>query len=109
MNITEHLMVCGNEEAGEIAYAALEVAKAFSKILRFGSDDIHPERNITAIQVLVAELNDLEAVIEMLHESGIDLQGLHDREAIEAKKIKVRKYMLHAQIRGALQVPFLPK
>jgi hypothetical protein len=102
MNSTEHLLVCGQEEAGEIADAALAVAKAFSKSLRFGLDDIHPERQMTAIQVLVAELNDLEAIIEMLEESGIEFIGLHDRSAIDAKKSKVRNYMEYARERGRI-------
>lgn len=86
MNITEHLMVCGNEEAGEVAVAALAVAKALSKALRFGQTDTNPERNMTAVEVLAAELNDLEAAVEMLLEAGVPLPGLHDRDAIEAKK-----------------------
>lgn len=102
MNKLEYLLTCGQEESGEVAVAALNVAKAFSKSLRFGLDDIHPEREITALQVLVAELNDLEAVIEMLQEKGIELPGLHDRTAIDRKKEKVKKYMEYSKQRGTL-------
>jgi hypothetical protein len=102
MNITEHLMVIGNEEAGEVATAALAVAKALSKGLRFGQDDINPERNLSAVEVLAAELNDLEAMVEMLQEAGVPLPGLHHREAIEAKKRKVRNWMSYAEQRGSL-------
>ena len=103
MNTTEHLLTCGQEESGEVAVAALGVAKAFSKSLRFGLDDVHPERRLTALQVLVAELNDLEAVIEMLQEEGVELPGLHDRTAIDRKKEKVKKYMEYAKQRGVLR------
>ncbi len=102
MNYTEHTMVCGAEEAGEIATAALAVAKALHKGLRFGQDDINPERSATAVEVLAAELNDLEAVVEMLQEAGVPLPGLHDRAAIEAKKRKVRNWMSYAARRGSL-------
>ena len=102
MNAIEHLLTCGQEESGEVAVAALAVAKAFSKSLRFGLDDIHPERKITAAQVLVAELNDLEAIVEMLQEEGIELPGLHDRTEIDRKKEKVRKYMEYSRQRGTL-------
>lgn len=95
-------MVCGNEEAGEVAVAALAVAKALSKALRFGQTDTNPERNMTAEEVLAAELNDLEAVVEMLQDAGVPLPGLHDRDAIEAKKRKVRKLMGYAERQGSL-------
>lgn len=109
MNPLEHLQVCGSEEAGEVAVAAdelhraaLATAKAFCKCLRFGGADYNPERGLTTVEVLVAELNDLEAVVEMVQEAGLVLPGLHDRSAIEAKKEKVRKYMRHAAVRGTL-------
>lgn len=104
MNLTEHIMVVGNEEAGEVATAALAVAKALSKGLRFGQDDINPERGLTAVEVLAAELNDLEATVELLLEAGVPLPGLHDRAAIDAKKAKVRKWMQHAVQRGSLVI-----
>lgn len=59
MNTKEHVMVCGAEEAGEVAVAALAVQKALCKMMRFGKDDVNPERDLTAAQVLVVELNDL--------------------------------------------------
>ena len=72
-------------------------------MLRFGQDDINPERDLTAVQVLVAELNDLQGVIELLQER-IELPGLNDREAIEVKKAKVHKYMNYAYSHGTLQL-----
>lgn len=102
MNTTEHTMVCGAEEAGEVATAALAVAKALHKGLRFGQNDINPEREATSVEVLAAELNDLTAVVEMLQEAGVPLPGLHSRDAIEAKKRKVRDWMQYAKQRGAL-------
>jgi hypothetical protein len=103
MNEVEHKMVVGAEEANEVATAALAVAKALNKMMRFGKDDTNPERQLTAAQVLVAELNDLEAAVEMLTEAGIPLDGLHDRGAIDAKKAKAEKYMGYAVKVGTLQ------
>lgn len=108
MNEAEHKMVVGAEEAGEVAVAAMAVAKALSKMMRFGTGDTNPERGVTAAQVLVAELNDLEAAVEMLAEAGVPLVGLHDRGAIDAKKAKVEKYMEYAEAAGALQRPTSP-
>lgn len=102
MKLLEHLLVCGMEEAGEITTASLAVAKAFSKVLRFGPGDINPMRRKTAVGVLVAELNDQEAVIELLQEAGLLLPGLHDREAIERKKDKVRHFIKHAEQNGTV-------
>ena len=105
MNTIEYLEVCAEEEAGEVAVAALGVAKAISKALRFGLTDINPERLQTATEVLVAELNDLEAVVEMLQEAGVKLPGLHDREAIEAKKKKVSAMVTYsAKVNGLTSV-----
>ena len=95
MNATEHLKVIASEEAGEVAHAAILLQKALCKMMRFGDNDINPERGLTATQVVVAEFNDLIASIEMLEEAGIKLPGLYDREAVDKKKRKV-KYMMNA-------------
>lgn len=109
MNEKEHVMVCGSEEAGEVAEAALilvnaalDVQKALCKMMRFGENDINPSLQLQTPQVLVNELNDLQGVIEMLQELGVDLTGLGDRAAIDAKKAKVRRYMQRAVEQGAL-------
>lgn len=102
MNTVEHLLVCGAEEAGEIVDAALRLQKRFCKSLRFGNDATNPDTNITAIEHLIAELNDLEAVVELLVESGVNMIGLHDRGAITEKKAKVRACMQEAINNGTL-------
>ena len=102
MNTKEHVMVCGAEEAGEVAVAALAVQKALCKMMRFGKDDVNPERDLTATQVLVAELNDLQGAIELLQDAGVELPGLGDRGAIEAKKRKILHYMGYAEAHGTL-------
>ena len=102
MNTMEHLLVCGAEEAGEVALAALELQKRFCKSLRFGNHAVNPETDITGIDHLITELNDLEAVVELLVESGVNMIGLHDRGAISAKKAKIRACMQVAIKNGVL-------
>jgi hypothetical protein len=102
MNTKEHTMVCGVEEANEVATASLAVAKALSKMLRFGQENIVPFNNLNIREHLANELNDLEACVEMLIEAGVELPGLHDRQAIQSKKLKVKHYMQFAKNQGVL-------
>jgi hypothetical protein len=119
MNTQEHLVVVCSEEAGEVAEAALglpcpqsqEIAmtalhlqKACCKLMRFGGSDINPERGLNAIEVFVAEFNDLIGSVELLQESGVELPGLYDRGMIDAKKDRVRHYMEYAMYRGSISV-----
>jgi len=107
MNLNEHLFVVAGEEATEVASAALDLthelnkaaldlSKVFSKVLRFGTKGVYQLTQQTTINELIGELNDLEAVVEMIIEAGIELPGLHDRKAIDNKKEKVRYYMKEA-------------
>src|SRR4051812_44414709 len=90
MNETEHLLTCLLEECSE-------VIKDCSKSLRFGLDD----RNVldpsgpTNRERIVAELNDLVAVVELLEERG-HLQIWESDGLKEAKKQKVLSFMEYA-------------
>jgi hypothetical protein len=103
MNVSEHLITCLAEESGEIAQIAGRISQAAHKALRFGLNDGYPGTNRTNLRDMVQEFNDLIGVIELMHEEGIVLDGLYDRAAIEAKKEKVRMYMVYAEDRGCLQ------
>lgn len=114
MNVMEHLLVVANEESGEVAEAALfaamafpalGAAKVFDKLLRFSPHGIHPITQQTAIEMLVMELNDLQALVEMVQEAGLALPGLRDRNAIDAKKAKVRMLMRESAMQGTLTLP----
>ncbi len=104
MNSAEHLLTCVNEESGEIAQIALRLSQATCKALRFGLDDGYPGTDRTNRMDLVREVNDLIGALEGLVEAGVELPGLFDRAAIEAKKAKISKWMEHAKARGALHV-----
>lgn len=103
MNVVEHVSVCAAEEAGEVATAALAVQKALCKLLRFGPDSTNNGELPSNAESLAAELNDLQGAVEMLIEWGVELPGLGDREAIEAKKAKIRRHMNYALQCGTLQ------
>lgn len=96
MNVTEHLIDCIAEESSEVVQAAM-------KINRFHVDGCYPDGRGN-VEVMVQELNDLQAVVELLIERGVELPGLGDRTVIEAKKKKVASMMLIAAKRGCLQV-----
>jgi hypothetical protein len=97
MNTTEHLLTCLGEEGCEVAQ---DVAKA----LRFGLDD----RNVlnptgpTNRERIVAELNDLAAVIEMLVMRGVIPKDWPNPAALKAKQQKVEKFLDYARSVGAL-------
>ena len=93
MNRTEHLLVCLAEECAEVGQAA-------AKALRFGLDDGYPCTDRTNEGDLLNELNDLFAVVEMLHDVGIWWRI--DSEAVAAKKAKIEKFMEYAEQRGTL-------
>jgi NTP pyrophosphatase (non-canonical NTP hydrolase) len=86
MKRKENILICLTEECAEIIQIA-------DKALRFGLDNVRPRRETTNRQELVKELNDLLGVVELAQEEGIELPGLYDRQAIEAKKEKVLKYI----------------
>ena len=92
---TEHLLACLAEEGSEIA-------KEACKSIRFGLADKNPTIKDAPPQwrKIADEVNDLEAVIEMLRERG--LLPFCSRNAIEEKKAKVLHYMGYARDAGAL-------
>ena len=93
MDKKEHLLTCLAEECAE-------VQQAVAKALRFGLDDGYPGTDRTNEVDLFNELNDLFAVVEMLHDVGIWWRI--DSEKVAEKKAKIEKFMLHAEQRGTL-------
>lgn len=104
MNESEHLLTCVNEECAEVAQIALRIVQATDKALRFGLDDGYPNTDRTNRSDLVREFNDLVGALEGLQAVGVELPGLFDRAAIDAKKTKIIHWMKHAEERGALDV-----
>ena len=98
MNKTEYLLTCITEEGGEISQAA-------AKCLRFGMFDTHPKNdNVPNVNLLVNEINDMLGVAELLKESGFTVFGkIGDREAIDAKKEKVIRWMDYSRELGLVE------
>jgi hypothetical protein len=97
MNRAQHLMGVTGEEASEIAQMT-------SKINRFGMNEIFPDpinnaENLTNAQRMHKELDDLQAMIEILNEEcGLGYKP--NRKRIKAKKAKVEKYYQYSKLLG---------
>ena len=97
MNTTEHLLTVLGEEGAEIA-------QDVSKCLRFGLDDVNvlnPSGPTNRFR-LVAELNDLVAMADMLAGMGVIPANWSNPEKQKEKVSKVRKFMEYARKQGAL-------
>ena len=97
MNTNEHLLVCLSEEA-------TEVSQIVDKALRFGLDyrNVLNPTGPTNRERLIEELNDLQAVINMLINQGLLPDNWWDAEKQKAKCEKVFKFMLYAREKGTL-------
>lgn len=100
MERKEYYFTCLNEEAGEVIQASC-------KCQRFGELDGYPNTERTNISDLTKELNDVLAVVELLQEEGVVFDGLFNREQIEAKKERVKKWFQHSMKMGTLNEPIL--
>ena len=96
MTKQEHLLVILSEECAELS-------KEASKALRFGLNDHEPEKTETNAQRIVAEFNDLFAIIGMLKDINcLDEKELVNIKAIQAKQKKVEKWFKYSQSVGTL-------
>ena len=96
MNRRKHLYTILQEECAE-------VVQAVSKIKRFGITNIQPKTGKCNFDILIEELNDVLAMVEMLEEDGLPLSGeVPDRERIVKKKAQVEKYLEYSRGTGDL-------
>ncbi len=95
MNKTEHLLTCLAEECAEVGQAA-------AKALRFGIGDMPPNGGLPNNEYIVREVNDVLAIIELLIDHGLKLDGIGDQVSIDEKKAKVAHFMEYAEKRGTL-------
>lgn len=79
----------------QVAEEASEVAQAASKCMRFGTTHTWHTVTGTAQQRLYQEFLELMALIEMCQDAGLIpiCDDEPDREILEAKKVKVEKYI----------------
>lgn len=93
MTTTEYLLSCLIEECAEVIQRA-------TKAQRFGLDEVQPEQLRTNQERLALELADLTGTIELLKDEGIRLPI--SGNAIEAKIVKVKKFMDYSRELGVL-------
>lgn len=97
MTRQEYLLTILSEECAE-------VIQEISKALRFGLEEIYPEKGITNSERITAELHDIIAVVEMLRN-----EGCLEREdiikvlaAIKVKQGKIEEYLRYSKKCGTL-------
>jgi len=96
MNVIEHLLMKTTKEAGEVAQMA-------GKCRIFGVENRNSEcADQSNIELLIAETNDLLAIIEMLGDQDISIAMFGNREHIALKRKKVKVWMEHARNLGTL-------
>lgn len=88
----------------QMAEECNEVAQRISKALRFGLDEKQPDHLTDNADRIVQEFNDLMAVVDMLQDEGVlkipaDTQSFQ----IQAKKIKIEKYLDYSKQCGILE------
>lgn len=104
MNLTETYLTILGEEAVEVALA---MTIRTSKALRFGLTEAYQGQNQNNAERVAQEMADLTGIYEMLVEAGA-LPPI-DRDLVEAKKEKVRKYTAYSVARGLVSgSPFPP-
>lgn len=94
MHEEQYLLACLAEECAE-------VAQRCTKALRFGIGEVQPGHEKDNYARLWGELQDLQAVAEMLSEHVG--RGNTVREEIEAKKVRVREFMRYSRDLGTLR------
>lgn len=100
MNREQHLVGILGEEGSE-------VTQMTSKINRFGMHEVFPDPinnadGLTNAERTHKELDDLQAMVEMLNDE-CGLGYVPNRERIEAKKIKVNKYYEYSKQLGLVK------
>lgn len=98
MTRTEHLLTILAEDCTEIGQRA-------SKALRFSLAEVQPGQELSNADRIMYEFYDLLAIMEMLEDDGI-FPAIWQRNvaAIEAKKAKVERFLLHSAEVGTLTV-----
>lgn len=95
MTRSDHLLTILAEES-------VEVAQRATKALRFGISEVQPSQTLDNAERIVEEYADLVATIEMLEAAGLLRMGETFRDQVEAKKIKVERYLAYSRAQGRL-------
>ena len=95
MNKQEYLLTCIAEECGELQHAIF-------KMLRFGTEDRHPDGGDTNVENFFKELTDLVAVIDLAEQEGVLPEVQTPEQGIQAKQEKVLEFMEYSEVQGTL-------
>jgi hypothetical protein len=88
-----------------LAEECTEIGQRASKAIRFTAEEVQPGQELTNAERIMYEFRDLQAVMEMLEDEGVLPSIWHrDVAAIEAKKAKVERFLLHSAAVGTLAV-----
>lgn len=96
MNLQQHMLLLLMEECCEVAQNA-------SKCSRFTPGHRATIEDLSNLEKLNSEYNDLLAIVELLKDEGIDL--MRNEALIENKKKRLKAYIQISQNLGALVVP----
>jgi len=98
LNLEEYLLICLVEECAEVQQRA-------TKMLRFGVTEVEPGQPNNNVQRLHEELNDLHAILDLLESNSGEgiIYFRRDHRLIEAKIVKVRKFIKYSQQQGTLE------
>ena len=89
----EHLLTILGEECAEVSHR-------ISKALRFGLLETQPGQLLTNEARMVQELQDLVAVAWLLLDRNVIHGDIFDRDACDAKRAKVLKYLAYSDSLG---------
>ena len=96
MNLLQHYLLKLSEECNEVGQMA-------SKCMQFGLMEKHPDLNENNLQRLHMELDDLNAIVEILnYRFNFDYKPNKDR--ISKKKAKVQKYLDYSHKLGTVEL-----
>lgn len=98
MNRVEHLLTKLTEEG-------LEVGQRACKAAEFGLHEVQPGQALDNAQRVIVEYIDFLGVMKMLVDEGHIVMPPQDqiKAGMEAKKLKVEKFILHAKACGTFQ------
>lgn len=95
LNEEQYLLICLMEECDEVSQRA-------AKALRFGLNEAQPGQDLTNAARITQEINDLFTVIERIENLGM-IPATLDAMAINAKHLKITKYMAYSREQGTLE------
>ncbi len=96
MNRSEHLFTIVGEEGSEVAQRA-------SKVVRFGLTEVQPGQTLDNRARLLGEFADLCGALELaLPGSDIQEMVMILRPDIDAKKVKIEKFLDYSKEQGTL-------